>query len=82
MMEAVMINFTILMFKNLIIRRRNNKKNHHKVDLSQAVGSPLLHCLRELLSKNPKDKRVKKLIFIANITPNVIDIQQTENTLN
>lgn len=80
-LEAIGINFTILLFKQLIIRRLDCKKGAHKVNLSQSLGLPLLSCLREILQKKNNETRQKKIIFIANITPNVIDVKQTQNTL-
>lgn len=69
----------------MIIRRRetkNKNKNGHKADLSQTIGLPVITCIRELFNYDKDDTRTKKLIFIANISPNVNDIKQTENTLS
>lgn len=66
----------------MLLRRQD--KQLSKKQVIPPARIPFLNMLREIINvhPNPKLNRKKKLIFIANINPNVIDIQQTQNTLN
>jgi len=80
MMESVVINFTNMMFKLALVRRRQNKNSNSDSDIKSLCGwnFPAVNVIREML-ENVKKK--KKMIIIANLSPSVHDLSQTRGTL-